>query len=82
MLKLVTIRSCLNMSQSELAKELSVSPQFISAIENEKKKISPNLIYKMYNLNLINQAKRDKLLLDYYLIKVPNDLREKILNHF
>ena len=82
MLKLVTIRSCLNMSQSELAKELSVSPQFISAIENEKKKISPNLIYKMYNLNLINKAKRDKLLLDYYLIKVPNDLREKILNHF
>lgn len=82
MLKLVTIRSCLNMSQSELAKKLSVSPQFISAIENKKKKLSPNLIYKMYNLNLINQAKRDKLLLDYYLIKVPNDLREKILNSF
>ncbi len=82
MLKLVTIRSCLNMSQSELAKKLSVSPQFISAIENEKKKLSPNLIYKMYNLNLINQAKRDKMLLDYYLIKAPNNLREKILNFF
>lgn len=82
MLKLVTIRSCLNISQSELAKKLNVSPQFISAIENKKKNLPPNLIYKMYNLKLINQVKRDKLLLDYYLIKVPDKLREKILSSF